>query len=114
GGRRRGPARPRGEVRRTDMSDEKHPETWHRRLLEHRGGLFAVLSVVAIGVGSLVELVPMLVVDFDPRVTADIHPYTPLEVAGRDIYVREGCYLCHSQWVRPFRSETLRYGEWSR
>ena len=47
--------------------------------------------------------------------TADwVTPYTPLEVAGRDIYIREGCYLCHSQWVRPMRAEVLRYGEWSR
>lgn len=89
-------------------------ESWHRRNLEHRGGLFAVLSVVAIAVGSIIEIVPMFAVDFRPDQIADIHPYTPLEVAGRDIYVREGCYVCHSQWVRPFRSETLRYGDWSR
>lgn len=83
-------------------------------VLEQKGGLFAVLSVAAILVGSLVELVPMMAVDYAPEDVADIHPYTPLEVAGRDIYIREGCYVCHSQWVRPFRSETLRYGEWSR
>jgi cytochrome c oxidase cbb3-type subunit I/II len=83
-------------------------------VLEQKGGLFAVLSVAAILVGSLVELVPMMAVDYAPEDVAEIHPYTPLEVAGRDIYIREGCYVCHSQWVRPFRSETLRYGEWSR
>jgi cytochrome c oxidase cbb3-type subunit I/II len=96
----------------TDTSPR--PETWHRRALEHKGGLFAVLSVAAILVGSAVEIVPMWTVEYPKEDTADIHPYTPLEVAGRDIYVREGCYVCHSQWVRPFRSETLRYGPWSR
>lgn len=95
------------------MSETNKPN-WHREALEHRSGLFAVLSVAAIGVGSLVELVPMMAVDYTPEQIAGIEPYTPLEVAGRDIYVREGCYLCHSQWVRPFRSETVRYGPWSR
>lgn len=87
---------------------------WHRNNLENKGALFAVLSVAAIAVGSWVELVPMMTVDYAPEQIAGIEPYTPLEVAGRDIYVREGCYVCHSQWVRPFRSETLRYGDWSR
>ncbi len=88
-------------------------ESGHRKL-EGMGALFTILSVAAIAVGSLVEIVPMVVVDYAPEDVAGIEPYTPLEVAGRDIYVREGCYLCHSQWVRPFRSETLRYGDWSR
>jgi len=97
------------------MSDDSVRYTsWHRAALENKGGLFAVLSVVAISVGSLVELVPMMAIAYAPEDIAGIEPYTPLEVAGRDIYVREGCYVCHSQWVRPFRSETLRYGEWSR
>lgn len=82
--------------------------------LEQKGGMFAVLSVVAILVGSIAELIPMMAVDYAPEDIRGIHPYTPLEVAGRDIYIREGCYVCHSQWIRPFRSETLRYGEWSR
>lgn len=89
-------------------------DDWHRRLLESNGAWFAVWSFIAIAIGSVVEIVPMLAVDYEPEQVEGIHPYTPLEVAGRDIYVREGCYLCHSQWVRPFRSETLRYGEWSR
>jgi cytochrome c oxidase cbb3-type subunit I/II len=88
--------------------------SWHRAALENKGGLFAVLSVAAISVGSIVELGPMMAIAYEPEDVAGIEPYTPLEVAGRDIYVREGCYVCHSQWVRPFRSETLRYGEWSR
>lgn len=85
---------------------------WHRELLEHRSALFAALTTVAISIGGLVEIVPMFTLEaLDPGELPP--PYTPLEVAGRDIYVREGCMTCHSQMVRPFRDETLRYGEWS-
>ncbi len=88
---------------------------WHRRVLEGRAGLFAILTVVAISIGGLVEIVPMFTAtDMGVGEDVPITPYTPLEVAGRDIYVREGCYLCHSQMVRPMRAEVLRYGEWSR
>ena len=87
-------------------------EHWHRRLIEGKSGLMAALTTVLISVGGLVEIVPMFTLDSVPE--ADwIDPYTPLEVAGRDIYIREGCYTCHSQMVRPFRDETLRYGPWS-
>lgn len=90
-------------------------EHWHRRLLEHRAALFGVLSVVAISVGSLVELVPLFSASLGPQALEGVTPYSPLEVAGRDIYVREGCYVCHTQMVRPMRAETLRYdGPWSR
>ncbi|NNF29227.1 MAG: cytochrome-c oxidase, cbb3-type subunit II [Gemmatimonadetes bacterium] len=85
----------------------------HRRLLEGRGAVMAVATVVVISIGGLVEIVPMFTTAA-AEVPDWVTPYTPLEVAGRDIYVREGCYLCHSQWVRPMRSEVLRYGEWSR
>ncbi|MFT4623755.1 MAG: cytochrome c oxidase cbb3-type subunit I/II [Myxococcota bacterium] len=75
----------------------------------------AVLSLIAILVGTVAELAPTMASKAaQPEPLAGVTPYTPLEVAGRDIYVREGCYNCHSQWVRPFRSETLRYGPWSR
>ncbi len=85
------------------------------RNLEGQATLFAVLSLVAILVGTGVELIPtMTSAAAQPEPIEGLTPYTPLEVAGRDIYVREGCYNCHSQWVRPFRSETMRYGEWSR
>ena len=95
-------------------ADTNSNSPFNHDALERKGALFAVLSVAAILVGSLAELVPMMAADYAPEDIEGIHPYTPLEVAGRDIYVREGCYVCHSQWVRPFRSETLRYGEWSR
>ncbi len=88
---------------------------WHRRVLEGRAGLFAVATAVAISIGGLAEIVPMFTAtDMGVGEDMPITPYTPLEVAGRDLYVREGCYLCHSQMVRPMRAEVLRYGEWSR
>jgi cytochrome c oxidase cbb3-type subunit I/II len=87
---------------------------FHRRVLESRGGLFAVATTIAILIGGLVEILPMYTAGAGPETADWVTPYTPLEVAGRDIYIREGCYLCHSQWVRPMRAEVLRYGEWSR
>ncbi|MCA9736068.1 MAG: cytochrome-c oxidase, cbb3-type subunit II [Gemmatimonadota bacterium] len=85
----------------------------HRRIFEGRSAVFAVVTAVVISIGGLVEIVPMFTAH-GPEAPEGVTPYTPLEVAGRDIYVREGCYLCHSQWVRPMRAEVLRYGEWSR
>lgn len=84
------------------------------RQLEGKSALFAVLTTVCVLIGGLVEIVPMYTVSAGPEQLEGITPYSPLEVAGRDIYVREGCYTCHSQMIRPFRAETLRYGEWSR
>lgn len=89
-------------------------EHWHRRLLEGRGTLFAVFTTVAISIGGIVEIVPLITLDPDAEARERILPRTALEVAGRDLYARDGCMGCHSQMVRPFRSETLRYGEWSR
>ncbi len=89
-------------------------QDWHRNVLENKAALFAVLTTVGISIGGIVEIVPMYTVSAGPEQLAGVTPYTPLELAGRDIYVREGCYNCHSQMVRPFRSETLRYGPWSR
>jgi cytochrome c oxidase cbb3-type subunit I/II len=88
--------------------------SFHRRVLEGKGAVFAVATTVAILVGGIVEIVPMYTAGAGPETADWVTPYTPLEVAGRDIYIREGCYLCHSQWVRPMRAEILRYGEWSR
>jgi cytochrome c oxidase cbb3-type subunit I/II len=99
------------------MSNEKKPTNawgWHRNLLEHRAAMFAVFTTVAISIGGIVEILPMYSVSAGPASMDSVTPYTALEQAGRDLYVREGCYNCHSQMVRPFRSETLRYGPWSR
>lgn len=87
---------------------------WHRRLIEGKMPLMAFLTTIAISIGGLVEIVPMFTLAAGPDTSNEILPYTPLEVAGRDIYIREGCYVCHSQMVRPMRAETLRYGDWSR
>ena len=84
------------------------------RILEGRVVLFTVLTVLALAVGSLVEAIPMFFDKSNVKEIASVKPYTPLEVLGRDIYLREGCYNCHSQLVRPFRYETERYGEYSK
>ena len=87
---------------------------FHRRVLEANAAVFAVVATVAIMIGGMVELIPMFTASYGPERADWVTPYTPLEVAGRDIYMREGCYLCHSQMVRPMRAEILRYGEWTR
>jgi cytochrome c oxidase cbb3-type subunit I/II len=84
------------------------------RALERRWAGFTVLVVLALSVGSLVEAIPIFLDDSNVKTIAAVKPYTPLEVLGRDIYLREGCYTCHSQMVRPFRHETERYGEYSK
>lgn len=86
---------------------------WHR-WFESRAMIFTGLTVIAILIGGLVEIIPMHVIKSNvPRISS-VQPYTPLEVLGRDLYIREGCVGCHSQMVRPFRSETERYGEYSK
>lgn len=73
-----------------------------------------VVSLVLILIGGIIEIIPMLTIDNNIPKIASVKPYTPLELEGRDIYIREGCVGCHSQMVRPFRSETERYGEYSK
>lgn len=87
--------------------------TWHR-VLERRPIQFLILSLVVILVGTFVELMPTLTISSNIPTIASVKPYTPLELQGRDLYIREGCVNCHSQTVRPFRSETERYGEYSK
>jgi cytochrome c oxidase cbb3-type subunit I/II len=82
--------------------------------LESKAGLFTILAIVAILIGGLVEIVPLFVIKENVPTIASVKPYTPLQVLGRDIYIREGCLACHSQMIRPFRSETERYGEYSK
>jgi cytochrome c oxidase cbb3-type subunit I/II len=98
----------------SEHNQEGRREHWHRRLLEGRVGLFAVLTTVVISIGGIVEIVPMFSVRAGPQPLEGVTPYSPLELAGRDIYIREGCYVCHSQMVRPMRAELQRYGEWTR
>ena len=73
-----------------------------------------ILSLVVILIGGAIEIVPTFMIKSNVPTISSVKPYTPLELHGRDIYVREGCYTCHSQMIRPFRSETERYGEYSK
>ncbi len=88
-------------------------EHWHR-WIEIRPMQMLLWSTIMISVGGIVQIIPMVFVDSQvPRISS-VKPYTPLELTGRDIYIREGCVGCHSQMIRPFRSETERYGEYSK
>jgi cytochrome c oxidase cbb3-type subunit I/II len=91
-----------------------HGKSTFHRMLEGKPMFFTVLAVVSVLIGGLVELIPMFLIKENVPTIASVHPYTPLEVLGRDIYIREGCVGCHSQMIRPFRSETERYGEYSK
>ena len=84
-------------------------------LLETNVGLLLVGTMLAISIGGLVEIAPLFLIKDTVEDVPGVHvrPYTPLELRGRDIYIREGCYLCHSQMIRPFRDEQLRYGHYS-
>src|SRR5476651_657067 len=86
---------------------------WHRTL-ERKPIQFMILSLLVILVGTFIELMPTLTIKSNIPTIASVKPYTPLELQGRDLYIREGCSNCHSQTVRPFRSETERYGEYSK
>jgi len=88
-------------------------ETVHR-WMERKGVRFAVFTFIALAIGGAVEIIPMIFIKSNIPTIDSVKPYTPLELAGRDIYVSEGCYTCHSQVVRPFRWETDRYGEYSK
>lgn len=88
-------------------------EYWHR-WIERKPIQMLVLSLVLVAIGGLFELIPTFLVKSNIPTISSVKPYTPLELAGRDIYIAEGCYNCHSQMIRPFRSETERYGEYSK
>jgi cytochrome c oxidase cbb3-type subunit 2 len=81
--------------------------------IERNVGLLAILTVITIAIGGLVEIVPLFFQHSTTEPVKGVEPYSPLQLAGRDIYVREGCYNCHSQMIRPFRAETERYGHYS-
>ena len=88
-------------------------ESWHRKI-EGKPVVFTFWALIAILIGGIVEFVPMFLIKSNVPTISSVQPYTPLEMQGRDIYVREGCYNCHSQMIRPFRSEVERYGEYSK
>ncbi len=97
-----------------EPAPEKTGSKFSHHVLESRPIQFMILSVVAVLIGGLVEVVPMYLVKSNVPTISSVKPYTPLELQGRDIYIAEGCYVCHSQMIRPFRSETERYGEYSK
>jgi cytochrome c oxidase cbb3-type subunit I/II len=88
-------------------------ESWHRTM-ERRPIQMLVFSLVAVSIGGLIEIVPTMLIESNIPTISSVKPYTPLELEGRDVYIKEGCNNCHSQMIRPFRSETERYGEYSK
>src|SRR5699024_276389 len=101
------PALPKVTTQRTKS------EGWHS-WLERRPVKFTIYTTIAILIGGMVQIIPSLIVDEYVPVISTVKPYTPLELEGRDLYIREGCVNCHSQSIRPFRSEVERYGEYSK
>ena len=86
---------------------------WHS-VIERRPMLLLVMSLLVVALGGIFELIPTFLIKSNIPTIASVKPYTPLELQGRDIYIREGCYNCHSQMIRPFRYEVMRYGEYSK
>lgn len=85
----------------------------NHKSLERNVVLLAIAILITVSIGGLVQLVPLYIMEVTIEKVDGMRPYSPLELAGRNIYVREGCYLCHSQQVRPFRDEVERYGHYS-
>lgn len=94
------------------MSD-KNSKGFSHASVETNNFLMIVLILLAVSFGGLVEIVPLFFQKSTTEPVTGVKPYTPLQLAGRDVYIREGCYNCHSQMIRPFRAETLRYGHYS-
>lgn len=97
-----------------DKAPDNVKGIYKHRWIESRPVQFMILAVIAVAIGGIVEIVPMYLVKSNVPTIESVKPYTPLELQGRDIYISEGCYVCHSQMIRPFRSETERYGEYSK
>jgi cbb3-type cytochrome c oxidase subunit II len=99
----------------TAQAPEAAPkEDWRRhKKMERNVALFGLAAFAAVTIGGIVEIAPLFWIDNTIEKVDGMRPYTPLEQAGRDIYVREGCYVCHSQMIRPFRDEVERYGHYS-
>ncbi len=96
------------------MADNNHkPALFSHEKIETSNFLMIVLTLIVVSFGALVEIVPLYFQKSTTTPVDGLKPYTALQLAGRDIYLREGCYGCHSQMIRPFRAETLRYGHYS-
>ncbi len=92
---------------------EGSEKAWHRKL-ERKPVKFMVISLLVILIGGMIEMMPTFTISSNIPTIASVKPYSPLELQGRDLYIREGCVSCHSQMIRPFRSETERYGDYSK
>ena len=97
------------------MSDHNNtaPKSFSHEKVETNNFLLIVLTLLVVAVGGLVEIVPLFFQKSTTEAVAGLKPYTPLQLMGRDVYLLEGCYNCHSQMIRPFRAETMRYGHYS-
>jgi cytochrome c oxidase cbb3-type subunit 2 len=95
----------------SDLNDKK--QGFSHEKVETNNFLMIVLILVVVSIGGLVEIVPLFFQKSTTEPITGLQPYTPLQLVGRDIYLREGCYNCHSQMIRPLRAETLRYGHYS-
>ena len=98
-------------LRVENVAHEK--EYWHRAI-ERKPIKFMIISIVIVAIGGIVEIIPTMIVKSNIATIKEVKPYTPLELEGRDVYISEGCYNCHSQLIRPLRFETVRYGEYSK
>ena len=96
----------------TDDPNTPKPGFSHRTI-ERNITLLGFLALIAVAIGGIVEIAPLFWIDSTIEKVEGVRPYTPLELAGRNIYIREGCYNCHSQMIRPFRDEVERYGHYS-
>ena len=97
------------------MSDHNNtaPKSFSHEKIETSNFLLIALTLFVLAIGGLVEIVPLFFQKSTTEAVAGLKPYTPLQLMGRDVYLREGCYNCHSQMIRPFRAETMRYGHYS-
>jgi cytochrome c oxidase cbb3-type subunit I/II len=102
------------EAQAPALADNPHAAGTGHRWLEAKPMLLTALSAVAILIGGAIEIIPLYLIKENVPTISSVKPYSALEVLGRDIYIREGCVGCHSQMIRPFRSETERYGEYSK
>jgi cytochrome c oxidase cbb3-type subunit II len=98
---------------KTMANDNKSASGFSHEKIETNNFLMIVLILLVVAVGGLVEIVPLFFQKSTTQAVEGLKPYTALQLAGRDVYIREGCYNCHSQMIRPFLSETLRYGHYS-
>ena len=95
------------------MAKENAEKRFSHKKLERNVSLLGFFSLIAVSIGGIVEIAPLFWIDNTIEKVDGMRPYTPLELAGRNIYIREGCYTCHSQMIRPFRDEVERYGHYS-